>query len=332
LAGVALSAQAAEFIAPGKNDSNGLVTIAKNETHRNLYIAGGTVTVNGTTQGDLYAAGGTVTIEGDVEDDVVIGGGNVTINGRVGGDIRMGGGNIIINNQVDGDVLVGGGTVRVSDKASIGGDLIAGAGTLDLAGPVSGSAKIAGGVITIASRIGGGVWIRANEQLVFESGAQVGDVSLKGPKEAVVKDGAKVGKIDFEQVMHRDSGRRGFAGIFTLGFVLQLLTFIAAGLVLIWLFPKRVSALAHGIVARPGISLLTGFLTMIAGPILAGLLLITGIGWMLALMVFLVYILVMIMAAVIAPIFVGSWVVQKLTKKPEMKVDWQAVVIGVIIL
>lgn len=332
LASFAFTVQAAEFIAPADDDSSGAITVPREETHRNLYIAGGSVTVSSNTTGDLYAAGGTITIEGDVEEDLVVGGGNITVNGRVGGDVRIGGGNVVINNEVGGDVLIGGGNVRLSDQASVGGDLVAGAGTLELHAPVAGDARIGGGVITIASRISGGVWIRSNESLTFARGAEVGNVSYKGARAAVVQDGANVGDIDFKELSRGHRAKQGLAGIATLGFVLQLLTFILAGLVLLWIFPKRISALAHGIIARPGMNLLIGLLTVIVTPILAFILLLTGIGWVLSLIILALYFLILIKAAVMTTIFVGSWVVQKLTKKPEMRVDWQAVVIGVIIV
>jgi hypothetical protein len=199
-------------------------------------------------------------------------------------------------------------------------------------GPVAGSARIGGGVITISSKIGGGVWVRSGDSLVFDRGAEVGDVNYRGVKDAVVRDGATVGKISFEKLASSERSKKGFAVLMTLGFVFKILAFIAAGLALIWLFPRKISAVAHSIVARPGHSLLVGFLAMIATPILAILLFVVGIGYILAFMLLALFALMILFAMVVASIFVGSWVSQKLTKKPDMIIDWQAVVIGVIVL
>src|SRR3989344_3003471 len=116
-------AYAAEFMAAGKD---GNISIGSSETHRNLYIAGGNVSVNSPISGDLFAAGGGVNITGNVEQDLFAAGGNINVAGNVGGDARVAGGSIVLNNPVGGDLLVAGGNVSLSERAIIGGDLVVG--------------------------------------------------------------------------------------------------------------------------------------------------------------------------------------------------------------
>src|SRR3989344_4261573 len=119
----ALPVMAAEFIAPDKGADPNVGTLTQ-ETHKNLYIAGAAVTINGPSLGDLYAAGGMVTVNGIVEKDLMVAGGNINLNGSVGDDLRVAGGNISISAPVAGDLLVAGGNVTVAQKATVGADLV----------------------------------------------------------------------------------------------------------------------------------------------------------------------------------------------------------------
>ena len=88
--GLAGSALAADVVTATKQDPNVLIGAA--ETHKNLYTAGGTITINGDTSGDLTAAGGFVTVDGNVEKDLLLAGGTLEVSGTVGDSARIAGG------------------------------------------------------------------------------------------------------------------------------------------------------------------------------------------------------------------------------------------------
>ncbi len=98
----------------------------------NLYLVGGTPTINGNVQGDLYVAGGTVVMTGSVVEDLVTAGGNISVTGSVGGDVRAFGGTIFIDSVVNGEVIVSGGEVIIGPNAQIRKDLVAAGGTVDV--------------------------------------------------------------------------------------------------------------------------------------------------------------------------------------------------------
>jgi hypothetical protein len=328
------SAQAADFVAPTGDDGN--VTINQTETHHNLYVAGGNVSVNSPTTGDLYAAGGAVSIDGTVEQDVVAAGGNVSISEPVNGDVRVGGGQVTINAPVKGDVLVGGGTVVLTDKASIGGELRASGGSVTVNGPVAGGAFLMGGTITLNSKINGMVKVTASKELVFGSHADIAsEVSYIGAKAAVVNDGAKVSGVSFTEMKQhqRDTGKnKGFFGFLLGGLVIKFFAIVIAGLLCLRLFRSQTHTITESMLRQPWMNLGIGFVAMVVVPIAVVIAFILIVGYYVALVALLLYILAMLTAGLMAAIFVGAWIVKLLTKKAHLTLDWQAVVIGTVVL
>ena len=62
--------------------------ISSQPMYEDLYIAGGSITINYPIYGDLIIAGGTVIINDTVTNDILLAGGTVTFNGFVGDDIK----------------------------------------------------------------------------------------------------------------------------------------------------------------------------------------------------------------------------------------------------
>ncbi len=322
--------KAAEFIGPG-NDDNGNVTISSGQSHHNLYVAGGSTTIDGATTGDLFASAGTLIVNGPVEQDATVAGGTVIVNSKVGGDLRVFGGTVNVNESVGGDLLIFGGTVVVAEKATIAGDVIACGGTITMNGPIAGSMRASGGSITLNSAINGAVNVRTSKELVFGSSANIaGSINHTGPKQAVVKDGAKVSAINYQESRAR-GGRRHAGGILTLAFVLKLLAWIAGALVLLRFLPGRVRTVVESVRNSPWSNLGIGFAALILVPIAAIILAITMIGFYVAFLLIVPYIFFLGISCLTAAILVGGWVVKKLTKKEVMVLDWQAATIGVVI-
>jgi len=324
-----LAANAADFAIPREQD-NGNVTIHEAESRHNLYAAGGTVTIDGAATGDLYAAGGTILANGPVEQDLVLGGGTVYINGKVGGDVRVAGGTITINGPVAGDVVVFGGTVTLTEKASVGGDLIVNAGSLTVNGPVTGQTRLNGGDIAINSALAGPLTVRANNSLSFGPQASVpGDINYTGANKPAIDSAAKVGPVN-QQVPPKRNFRGSLAGFVTVALLLKILGWIAAALVLLQFFRNRTGVVTEMVYHSPWLNLGMGFLTAVALPVAALILLIVAVGYYIAILLFLFYALVGALSVLVAAIFLGALVIKWLTNKPQLVLDWQAVVIGVV--
>lgn len=325
-------ALAAEFLIP---DESGNITISADSEHRNLYTAGGTVLVNGNTLGDAVVVGGNVTIEGNVESDLVVAGGNVYLNGTVGGDIRVAGGDVTINNSVGGDVVGVGGTIRLSDRAVIGGDVVVAGGQIEVLGPVAGKLTVNGGLVTVNNAVVGPVAITASEKLSLGEKTNFGgEAKYKSWQEAEIAEGAQTGNLQYEQIARKQDhdGGKAFAGVLTLGFVFKLLAMILASLVLLKLFPKTSNQLITHIKDNLWASLGIGFVAMLAMPIVGILLLFTFVGFYAALIVFVLWLLWCMVGALVGMAYVGAWVNMKFIKKEQLHVDWQAIVLGVVII
>lgn len=323
-------AQAAEFLVPIEG-GDGNIVVPSTQTHKNLYTAGSTVTLEGPTTGDLYAAGGTLVISGNVETDANLAGGTIVLNSDAGGDVRAAGGTININGKVGGDLIVFGGTVTLGDLSAVSGDLIVNGGTVTVNGPVSGAVLINAGTVTVNSALAGSVKIRAHQQLTFGPLARVGTVDHTGPKEATLQDGAQVGTVNFQEKAQREGSRHNWGGILTLTFLLKLLAWLAAALVLLQFVPGRIRAVTDSMHKSPWANLGVGFLALVVTPILAIILLVTVIGYYIALILGVAYAFFLLVSCLAAAIFTGALIVKWLTKKDHLHLDWQAATIGVVV-
>lgn len=320
-------ARAAELFFPDKQ-GGGNVSISSQETHRNVYAAGGSVSVNGTTQGDLAVFGGNVDVGGSVEEDLGGAGGTVVIAGPVGGDVRLAGGSISIRGTIGGDILAAGGNITIGESSRIGGDALIAGGNVVVNAPVAGSARFAGGVVEINGAITGPVEVWADEKLVFGPNARVQQVTYHGRREAEVRQGAQIGNIDFQRTSepkHRDAGP-----LIGTALIVQLLAMLIVSLLFLFAFPRRLQQFVAETYARPWASLGLGFALVILAPILAIVLFVTGVGYYLGLLVLVGYLLVLLLAVPLTSIYLGSLIMRLVRRREAFVVDWVAVVVGVL--
>jgi len=323
------TAVAAQFAAP-EEGGDGSITVS-GEARKNLYTAGADVNVSAPVSGDLYAAGGSIVISGDVEQDLNVAGGDVTINGKVGGDVRIAGGKVDINGTIGGDLIIAGGEVKVAPTSSIGGDLIAGSGRLKLDAPVAGNARICGGDVVINNKIGGTVWAQVDDSLTFGSGAMVAQqVTYKSTKEAVVQDGAQVTKLDFQKIEKKPA--RDVKALLGGALLIKLIAWFIAGWLLIHFMPNRTRAIVESTGKNFGAMLGWGFIGLIIFPVAAIAMLFTLVGYYVALVAIMWYTLALTVTCLLSAIVVGAYVDKWLMKRTELHLDWQAVIIGVVLV
>jgi hypothetical protein len=97
-------------------------------------------------------------------------------------------------------------------------------------------------------------------------------------------------------------------------------------------FGSKILAVSEQLYKKPWGNLGFGFLALIAFPIAIFFLFVVLVGYYVALIGLMVYILCILLASLLAAMFVGAWLVKMLTKRPDLVIDWQAVVIGVVVL
>jgi len=301
----------------------------------NLYVAGATVTSNGTIQGDLVMAGGTLLVSGPVSQDLLAAGGNVTFLGTVGDSVRAAGGNIIVDGSVKKDVAVLGGHTEISG-AGVGGDVLWAGGSLRIDAPVGGSLYLRGGEVVINAPVHGNVNFKGNKLTLGPKAVIEGNLDYSAESEATMEAGATVqGKTTFEPMRTASStpafsaaSIAALASLFVLWKFLSLLVFaFALGL----LFRRFAFVLVATALSQPLLETGRGLVVFIVLPIVSVMLLATFIGIPLGALGLLSFAALMLVASSTGAIILGSLVHKWIFKPMDYIVTWQTILLGVIL-
>lgn len=325
-------AMAAEFKS-AKEGRNIIVGI--DERPRNLYTAGNTINVEGNVIKDMIAAGNIININGDIGDDLWLAGGTVVIRGDVGGSLRILAGNVFISGHVNEDVFIAGGNVVLSDSAYVGGDVGIAGGMINIEGPVAGNVYLAGGGAVIDSRINGNVKAKTNKFLDLDKDTFImGDLVYHSSREVKLENGASViGEIEFTEISLKDwktkKPSKGFLGLFLgIKLLLKFLSLLALGLILVYFFNDVTEKMSLSGLNKFWSNLGIGFAALILIPIVSLLLLVTVIGFKLAVILGMIYALIIMLASGFGSVIVGTWMKKVLWKKKKYSIDWQSVLLG----
>ena len=162
----------------------------------NLYVAGGSIIIDGKIDGDLVAVGGYIEVNGEISGDILAAGGAIVVNGPVAGDVRIAGGGLTLNGPIGGDLVsAGGGTAfpgMPSVPMTIEGRQVQQGTHLTAAGSVGKDAIMTGGTGVIDGAIAGTLW--AGMGSIQLNGEVGGDAHLYG-NQIAVSDGASVGGV-----------------------------------------------------------------------------------------------------------------------------------------
>ena len=279
------------------------MTVGSGQTvNDDLYVAGGTVTIDGNVNGSVLVVGGTLTIAGTVSRDVMVGGGTVTISGHVGGSVRVVGGTVNITGPVAEDVLIAGGTVDLSSGATIGRDLLLAGSTATVSGPITRNVRLGSSSVTLHSKVGGDV--TGNVDHLRLDGAQIaGNLDYTSNNQADFVNGARVaGSTTRHPAPTRNPGN-GF-----LGWLRALIGILALGLIFLFLLPRLSGRSIDTLRAEPLPSLGFGAAFVVATPIVAFIVFLIGLligGWWIGLLMIPIWILICAVGYVVSGFLVG---------------------------
>jgi len=133
---------------------SGTSIVIDQSVNEDLYLAGGTITINAPVFGDLIVTGGTIYVNDSISHDILVAGGNVTINGYVGGKVICTGGIVRITKDIRSDLVVAGARVVLEKGSTIYGSLMAIGANLTLNGTVNGDIKARAGQIILSGTAG----------------------------------------------------------------------------------------------------------------------------------------------------------------------------------
>jgi cytoskeletal protein CcmA (bactofilin family) len=181
-------------VAAGEFRSDQSVTIGESETiDDDLYVAAGTVSIDGTVNGDATIAGGTVTVSGTVTGSLNVGGGTVDVTGDVTGAIRVSAGTVRIAGSVGRDVVAFGGNVTIASDAEVAGDVAGGVGMLEIAGTIGGDVRASAGIMQVTGTVEGSIDAGVGELTIASGAVVAGDVSYTSTREANIAEDAEIG-------------------------------------------------------------------------------------------------------------------------------------------
>jgi cytoskeletal protein CcmA (bactofilin family) len=235
-------------VAAGEYRTGGNVTIGADETiDDDLYVAGGTLMINGAVEGDLTVAGGTIDVRGPVSGSVNVAGGTVSVSGPVGGAVRSASGTVSISGDVGRDVVLAGGDVTVAEGATVGGDVAGAAGSVTIAGAVGGDVLTAAGEVEVLGSVDGRIDANAGQLRIGPEAVIAGDVLYASEAEAEIAAGADIGG----SVERREPEWAGVGPLLPPNPIVTFLGALLGLLVLGW----GLMLVRPGIVAHPGAQL-----------------------------------------------------------------------------
>jgi hypothetical protein len=314
-----------------------------------LYLAGSEVTVDGTVNGDVIAVGNRVTINGTVNGSVTVAASTITINGNISNSVRVAGNEININSNIGKDLVAITGSVAISSAGSIGRDLLAASGTVNVNGPVTKNITCNANRLVISNRVGGNVKAASAEVKLEPSASIAGNLEYSSPNEATVAAGAAIkgqtihtvpeqAPAPSNQTVATALGAIVAAIIaFILGFIIVLALFkyaaaLLVGIVVIFIARRHVADAIETLRNKPWPCLGWGTLIAVLTPIAAAILCILIVGIPLAIAVLAIYIIAIYIGHIITAIFLGKWMLRRLTADDSIAYLIGALALGLLII
>ena len=297
-----------------KEASSRIVVGSDERIDDTLIATGETVTIDGVVSGNLIAAARRVTVNGTVEGDLITAAQEVELPGTVEGNAFTFSQEIEVNGEVGGSLHSFAEQVRVHQEANVEGDFIAFGSEVSADGSVRRDVLAFAGMTDVRGRVGrnltawtGRLSLLAPAEVDGNLTAHVGDAD-----DVQIEVGATIGGQRDIQVRAPGDDRSRFARPgFYLWQAFRLGTGFVTGLVLFLLFPVLFAN-------RPGsgAALLrnvgVGFLTLVATPVAAVIVMVTVFGLPIGLLGLLCWLVGLYFAVLVVAAFAG----QALLKKP----------------
>lgn len=282
------------------------------EIDDDLYLAGGQVDLFATVQGDVVVAGGQLNLEGNVSADVIAAGGDIELRGTVSDDARLAGGNVRVLANIGDDLVAAGGRLQIGPTSVVGGSAWLTAGDVFVDGKVAQELRASGGRVIINGTVEGNVEIWAERIEVSNSAVIIGNLLYKSPHPAMIAKGARIeGEITHEPVEVPVAPL--VAGLLFASVVI-LLSMVITGVALYLVFPGVAERCSKTVRDEPWISLGFGLAVFAGGPVVIILLLSTGVGALLGLLLLAAYLVILLSGYIAGAYFVADISLHKLNK------------------
>ncbi|MGH8251897.1 MAG: bactofilin family protein [Steroidobacteraceae bacterium] len=274
--------------------------------------AGDVVLLDEPIEGNAFAAGARVEVLERVDRSAFVSGGDVTVAGSVGRNLYAAGGDVRLEGEVEGDVRAAGGKVRMASGARIDGDASFAGGSIDVDGEIGAGLRAYGESIFINGRVGGDVEA-AGERIRIGPDARIeGRVEYRSSRDIQVDPQAQIAGGISELQKDRRWLRKVGHGAAIVGGITISLGMVLLGALLILAMPRFSREAASTIRQKPWQSLGLGCIMLVGLPFAIIVLLVTVIGIPLALLLVFGYVVLMLLGYLVAAIFVGDSVLERI--------------------
>lgn len=258
------------------------------------YLMGRSVRVDADARSDIVVAGQDVTLAAAVGGDVLAAAEQLEITGPIRDDLRAVGRRVEIAGDVDGHAVVGGWKVHLAEAAQIQDWLWAAGADVRIDGVVVGDLRLHGADVVVGGAVGGDTSIVADSVTILPGASFAGNLRIRSQAPVDVPESVSVGGV-LSQSRVPDAGpdRQDEGGSGVMGWLLLA----TLSIVMLLLLPRPTRAAAALLRQRPLASLGLGLAMVAAGPLLALLLIASGIGALVGGALLLAYVLVLIAGA-----------------------------------
>jgi cytoskeletal protein CcmA (bactofilin family) len=286
-----------------------------------IFTAGEEVIVTQSTSDDIFAAGSMVEARGASGDHLFLAGGDITVSGADVRDVIAAGGEIRLNAaSVSDDLIVGGGDIVVGEGFEIGGTAVIAGGKVRFEAPVGQDLRIGASEIFVNSLVPGDARL-SGDQIVLGPNARIGgDLFYRGGNltvdQAAVIEGNRTELPSAENYAAEDfaKGMGQFFLYFSLSMIISYFVIVA---VLVAAVPALMRSTSNMLRTNHWQALGIGVLYALIVPVFGLILLWTGLGIPLAVLLFLVSLALTPIAVAVTAHFVGMAARRIVTNKTE---------------
>ena len=273
-----------------------------------LYAFGQSLVLGGTVSGDVSAfvselrVTETATITGSLN----LAASTAEIGGQVANNIRAAGSDVTVSAKAAGNGVITGARVLLAGAGEIGRDLFVAGADVGIDGSVGRNLRIAADKARINGAVGGDVRVTASRVSVGPQAVIKGNLFYTSSQPVKIDPGAQImGKT----VEEKPSSGKDFLGPFR--WVLRVIGFFAlylVGALLIAVAPRTMVSSGEAVSRSLWMSLVVGLGALIVIPVVIGSMILTVIGFPLALIMFAMYLIMLYISRVVTALAIGQWV------------------------
>ncbi|MBX9922653.1 MAG: polymer-forming cytoskeletal protein [Rhabdochlamydiaceae bacterium] len=278
------------------------------------YALGDLVEVAGVVQGNAYLAGTQVQIDGEIQGNLFVVAGSLEIKGKVQGKVWALAGGATFTGDV-GELVLLAASAQLNQGGKIQRDLTLCAGNAEIDDWIGGNATVLASNLKISGTIDHNLKSFAGKLRILSGAWIKGDLRYKSNEVALIDSAARIGG----SILYQHSPLRDFRGVVIgskiAAFLMNFLYTLVMGIVIIRLFPHKLSGALSALHTAPLKSFLHGLVLLVLFPLASLVLLITVIGAPFALTLIALNIITLYTAKIFTILWGANWLFSRLRWK-----------------